>query len=120
VTNALKAALFGRCPRCGKGNLFNGLLSLAPLCEACRLDFSVFLVGDGPAPFVILIVGAIVVASALYVEFTFEPPIWVHVALWLPIAAILTFSLLRFLKALLLILQFKNKAGEGRLTPPPS
>lgn len=114
--NTLGAALKGACPRCGKGRLFNGLLSLAPRCEACGLDLSGFIIGDGPAPFVILIVGAIVCASALYVEFTFAPPIWVHVALWLPLAAILTFGLLRYLKALLLILQFKNKAGEGRLS----
>lgn len=114
--NALNAALLGRCPHCGKGHLFKGLLLLAPRCEACGLDLSGFIVGDGPAPFVILIVGAIVCASALYVEFTFSPPIWVHVILWLPLTFLLGFGLLRFLKALLLILQFKNKAGEGRLS----
>lgn len=115
MSGVFHSALRGRCPRCDKGRLFDGLLSLAPHCESCGLDLSGFVVGDGPAPFVILIVGAVVCASALYVEFTFSPPIWVHVALWLPLAAILTFAMLRFLKALLLILQYRNKAGEGRL-----
>ncbi len=46
--------------------------------------------GDGPAVFVILIVGAIVCAAALYVEFTFQPPYWVHAVLWIPTVTILT------------------------------
>ena len=71
--------------------------------------------GDGPAVFVILIVGAVVAGLALYVEFTFSPPYWVHALLWLPLTCVLTFALLRLAKALLLVLQYKHKAGEGRL-----
>ena len=112
----LRAALLGLCPRCGKGHLFNGYLSIAPRCTACGLDYAMFDAGDGPAVFVILIVGAIVCASALYVEFTFQPPYWVHAVLWIPATAILSLALLRFAKALLLVLQYKNKAGEGKLS----
>jgi uncharacterized protein (DUF983 family) len=72
--------------------------------------------GDGPAVFVILIVGAIVCGGALYVEFTFQPPYWVHALLWIPAVLILSVALLRFMKSLLLVLQYKNKAGEGKLT----
>ena len=110
------AALFGRCPRCGQGKLFDGYLSIAKNCSACSLDYAMFDAGDGPAVFVILIVGAIVCAAALYVEFTYQPPYWVHAVLWIPTITILTLVLLRLAKALLLVLQYKNRAGEGRLT----
>ena len=113
---AARAALLGLCPRCGKGKLFDGYLSVAKSCTSCGLDYAMFDAGDGPAVFVILIVGAVVCAGALYVEFTFQPPYWVHAVLWIPTIAILTFVLLRLAKSLLLVLQYKHRAGEGRLT----
>jgi uncharacterized protein (DUF983 family) len=82
----------------------------------CGLDFAGFDAGDGPAVFVILIVGAIVAGSALVVEANFSPPYWVHAVIWLPITAILTLVLLRLAKALLLVLQYKHQAREGRLS----
>lgn len=113
--SALSAALLGKCPRCGNGQLFDGYLKVAPACSACGLDYSHFDAGDGPAVFVILIVGAIVAGGALFVEFTYHPPYWVHAVLWIPLIAILTFVLLRLAKSLLLVLQYKHRAGEGRL-----
>lgn len=110
-----RAALLGRCPRCGEGKLFDGYLTVAARCAKCGLDYAMFDAGDGPAVFVILIVGAIVCAGALYVEFTFQPPYWVHAVLWIPTIVILTLVLLRLAKGLLLVLQFKHKAGEGQL-----
>ncbi len=110
-----RAALFGRCPRCGKGSLFKGYLTVAPVCGVCGLDYAGFDAGDGPAVFVILIVGAIVAGGALYVEFTYQPPYWVHAVIWIPLICILTFSLLRLMKSLLLVLQYRNRAGEARL-----
>jgi uncharacterized protein (DUF983 family) len=112
----LRAALLGRCPRCGKGKLFRGYLTVAPRCESCGLDYSVFDAGDGPAVFVILIVGAIVAGGALILEANVQPPYWVHAVIWLPVTAILTVSLLRLAKALLLVLQYKHQAREGRLS----
>lgn len=110
-----KAALLARCPRCGQGKLFDGYLRVAPACSACGLDYAAFDAGDGPMVFVILIVGAIVTVSALYVELAYQPPYWVHAALWIPLVCVLSFILLRFAKALLLVLQYRHKAGEGRL-----
>ena len=110
-----RAALFGRCPRCGKGRLFDGYLHIAPHCSACGLDYAMFDAGDGPAVFVILIVGAIVAGSALVVEVKYSPPYWVHAVLWIPLILVLSFAMLRFMKSLLLVLQYKHKAGEGRL-----
>jgi uncharacterized protein (DUF983 family) len=117
-TTVLKSALRGiacRCPRCGKGKLYSGFLTLAAKCETCGLDFSFMDSGDGPAVFVILIAGAIVVASALIVEVKYQPPFWVHAALWLPLTLAVTLWPLRAIKSLLIALQFHHKAAEGRL-----
>jgi uncharacterized protein (DUF983 family) len=108
------AALRGRCPRCGEGKLFAGYLSQAPSCGACGLDFSNFQAGDGPAVFVILIVGFLVSGSALLVEVAFKPNYWIHAVLWGPSIVILSLGLLRPLKAALIVLQYKNRAEEGR------
>lgn len=113
--STLPLALLGRCPRCGKGHLFEGYIKVAKRCTECGLDYAMFDAGDGPAVFVILIVGAIVAGGALFVEFTYQPPYWVHAVIWLPTIAILSFTLLRFVKSLLLVLQYKHRAGEGRL-----
>ena len=95
--------------------MFDGYLKVAPACGACGLDYKAFDAGDGPAVFVILVVGAIVTVSALIVEVKYQPPYWVHVALWIPLVVVLTLVLLRLAKALLLVLQYRHNAGEGRL-----
>jgi uncharacterized protein (DUF983 family) len=107
--------LAGRCPRCGKGRLFQGFIGLRPACESCGLDFNFADAGDGPAVFVILIGGAIVVFAALITEVVYQPPYWVHAVLWIPLILIVTLGPLRPLKGLLIALQYHHKAQEGRL-----
>ena len=102
------------CPRCGRGRLFTGFLTLAPACESCGLDYGFADAGDGPAVFVILIAGFLVVGAAVIVEFVWRPPYWVHALLWVPIILVVTLGLLRPLKGLLVALQFHHKAEEGR------
>jgi uncharacterized protein (DUF983 family) len=89
-------------------------LNVAQNCTACGLDFSRFEAGDGPAVFVILIVGAIVAGGALLTEVWFQPPYWVQGAIWGPAVVILSLALLRPLKAGLVALQYKHRAEEGR------
>jgi uncharacterized protein (DUF983 family) len=107
--------LRGRCPACGQGRLFQGFLTLRPACEHCGLDFCFADAGDGPAVFVILIGGAIVVFAALLTEVAYQPPYWVHAALWLPLILLVTLAPLRLIKGLLIALQYHHKAAEGRL-----
>jgi uncharacterized protein (DUF983 family) len=104
-----------KCPRCGRGRLYAGFLKLAAKCDACGLDYAFIDSGDGPAVFIIMIAGAIVVASALIVEIKYQPPFWVHAALWLPLTLAVTLWPLRAAKSLLIALQFHHKAAEGRL-----
>ena len=104
-----------RCPRCGKGKLFHGFLDVRPTCEACGLDYRFVDSGDGPAVFIVLLAGFVVVTCALVVEFKYEPPFWVHAALWGPLILITTLLPLRPLKGLMIALQYHHKASEGRL-----
>jgi uncharacterized protein (DUF983 family) len=106
--------LLGRCPRCGKGHMFDGLLKVAPKCEACGLDLSFADTGDGPAIFVMMIAGFIIVGLAWYIEVVYQPPYWVHALIFLPVSAIVCIGLLRPAKGLLIALQYFNKAEEGR------
>lgn len=109
------AGLKGCCPRCGKGRLFSGLLTIAPRCDVCNLDYSFADAGDGPAVFVILIIGFVVVGLALWMEVSFSPPLWLHFLLWVPLTVILSLSGLRLIKGVLITLQYSNRASEGRL-----
>lgn len=113
---ALSTGLRGRCPRCGRGHIFKGFLSLQPRCEACGLNLAFIDSGDGPAFFVMSFVGIVVVALAMWVEFTFEPSLAVHMALWIPLSIVLSLILVRPAKGLMIALQFQNKAEEGRLS----
>lgn len=115
----VRAGLSGRCPRCGEGRLFKGFLDVGERCGNCRLDYSFADAGDGPAVFVILIIGFIVVGLALWMEVTLNPPLWVHFLLWVPLTLVLGLTALRMIKGLLIVLQYRNKAAEGRLEDRP-
>jgi len=104
----LAAALTCRCPRCGKGKVLQGLLTVAPRCPVCDLDLRAEDVGDGPAALVILILGALIVFAAAMVELKAAPPFWVHLVLWPPIALAGTILLQRCLKAWLIALQYRH------------
>ncbi|RYE44106.1 MAG: DUF983 domain-containing protein [Hyphomicrobiales bacterium] len=104
-----------RCPRCGEGPLFSGFLKPVSRCESCGEDLSFAAATEGPAVFIILIVGFVIVGAAAAVEGLFHPPPFVHLLLWLPSTVILSLLLLRPLKATMVALQYHNRAGEGRL-----
>lgn len=113
--DATEASLKGLCPRCGAPTLFAGAVRFSERCARCDLDFVQFNVGDGPAAFLILIVGAIVTLGAVMLELSVSPPFWVHILIWLPVTLGLVVGLLRLAKGALLILEYRNRAREGRL-----
>jgi uncharacterized protein (DUF983 family) len=115
VARSAMRGLACKCPRCGKGKLYSGFLDLRPRCEACGLDYAFIDAGDGPAIFIIMIAGAIVVACALIVEVKYQPPFWLHAVLWLPLILVTTLVPLRSMKSLLIALQFHHKAAPGAL-----
>ena len=107
--------LAGRCPRCGQGKLFKAFISPAERCEVCGLDLKFADAGDGPAVFVTLFAGFLVVGAALLTEIKYEPPIWLHLVIFLPLTLVVCIGMLRPLKGLLTALQYRNKAEQGRL-----
>jgi uncharacterized protein (DUF983 family) len=113
--SAISTGLSGRCPRCGDGRLFSGFISAALRCEACGLDYSFADAGDGPAVFVALFGGFIVLGAALWTEIVYQPPIWIHMIVFLPLTLVVCLGLLRPLKGVLIALQYRNKAELGRL-----
>lgn len=92
-------------------------MQFAPRCRTCGLDFSRFNVGDGPAAFLILIVGAVLVGLALWLELAASPPFWLHVLLWVPLTVALVMGGLRIAKAALLASEYRNRAGEAGRGP---
>ena len=112
----LASGLRGKCPRCGVGPLFAGPIGFAARCRACGLDYATFNVGDGPAAFLILIVGAIVTAGAIWLELGASPPWWAHLV-WIPVTAALTIAGLRLGKSFLLAQEYRTEAREGRIRP---
>jgi uncharacterized protein (DUF983 family) len=108
------AALAGLCPRCGARTLFAGWTRFADRCRACGLDLTRFNVGDGPAAFLTLIIGAVVVVLALWLQLAAEPAWWLHVLLWPPVTVAGVVLGLRVAKAALLQSEYRNKAGGAQ------
>lgn len=110
------AALAGKCPRCGAGPLYAGLLKLAPVCTSCGLDLTKYDQGDGPAAFAIFFIGFLVTGGVLWLELAWHLPYWVHAVIWPPVVIVLTIVSVRLLKSWLLAAQFRHDAQEGRLS----
>ncbi len=108
-----EAALFGLCPACGAKTLFAGATRFAAACRACGLDYGKFNVGDGPAAFLTLIIGAVITGLALWLEIAAHPPFWVHIILWVPLTAAAVVFGLRIAKAALLHAEVTRDAREA-------
>ncbi|RMD62045.1 MAG: DUF983 domain-containing protein [Alphaproteobacteria bacterium] len=107
------AGIAGRCPRCGQGRLFAGFLNVAETCNVCGLDLRKADSGDGPAVFIIFILGFLVVPLALWLESALAPPMWVHLLIWPPVIVGGALGLLRPMKGILIALQYRNKASDS-------
>jgi uncharacterized protein (DUF983 family) len=108
------AGVRGRCPNCGGGPLFEGFLRIRPLCQACGFDLGASDSGDGPAVFVIIIVGFIAVFGAMFTMIAYpEAPIWAPLAIWIPVAGGLSLALLRPMKGLMVAAHVRNRAGSA-------
>ena len=114
----LKHGLMCRCPRCGKGRLFNGFLKLAPRCEACGLDYSFADPADGPAFFIMIIMGIPAAGFGVWVEIMWEPSVWVHLLTSGPFLLLTCIPPIRIAKGMLVASQYFHKAEEGRFAVP--
>ncbi len=110
---AVATGLRCRCPRCGQGRLFDGYLRVAERCTVCGLDLQKEDAGDGPAVFIIFILGFLVVPLAFWLETALTPPIWVHLLVWPPAILGLAVALLRPMKGVLVALQYRHEASDS-------
>jgi len=108
----IAAGLSCRCPRCGRGRLFRGFLTVEPRCVVCGLDLSPHDSGDGPAVFLVFILGALVVPIAIFTEIWFHPAMWVHMTVWPVLILALALGMLRPAKALFIAIHYKNLRHE--------
>lgn len=112
LPSLLSVGIRGRCPRSGGGALFKDFLTLEPRCEACGLDYGFADSGDGPAAFIMMIAGAVVLGSALITDAYYEPPLLMLAVIFLPLMLIVSLALMRPTKGLLIASQFRNKAAQ--------
>jgi uncharacterized protein (DUF983 family) len=108
----LVTALRCRCPRCGRGQAFTGFLDTVPQCGVCGLSIGDMDNGDGPAVFIIFILGAAVVPLAIWGSGAIEAPLRIQAAFWSVVILGLTIGMLRPAKALVLALNYRYRAGE--------
>jgi uncharacterized protein (DUF983 family) len=111
----VKTGIGGKCPRCGRGKLFNGYLAVAHSCTSCGLSYSFADSGDAAVWFVMLIACVFGVGSIIGVEIAYSPSFWVHVAIAIPTLIILPMLMLRPMKGFFLCQQWKHSARQGTL-----
>ena len=112
----MRAALFGLCPQCGAQSMFASATQFNSKCPACALDYSQFNVGDGPAALMIIPIGALIITLAVLLDIAVRPPFWVHALIWIPLTAVIVVAFLRVAKGIMLTLEYRNRAGEAKLT----
>ena len=110
----LSVAVRSACPRCGKGKLFQGFLTLAKRCNVCGLDYSFADPADGPAFFIMMSMAFPVTAFGIWLELSYDPPLWIHAVVTLPLLLLACVPIIRPLKGLFIASQYINKAEEGR------
>ncbi|SIO58041.1 Uncharacterized conserved protein, DUF983 family [Bradyrhizobium erythrophlei] len=103
---SMKRGFRGRCPRCGEGRLFRAFLKVDDVCPACGLDLTSQRADDLPAYLVIVIVGHIMVLTALWIETDYSPPVWLQLAVYLPFTSIASLILLQPVKGAVVVMQW--------------
>ncbi|MBB3544904.1 DUF983 domain-containing protein [Rhizobium sp. BK399] len=111
----IQTGIRGLCPRCGKGHLFKGFLTLRPNCEVCGLDYSFADPADGPAFFVICFACIPTVLLSVWLEVAHNASIWTQIFVTGPFLLATCIPPLRPLKGWLVASQYFYKAQEGRL-----
>lgn len=112
--SSLKTGIRCRCPRCGEGPVLEGYLTIRKSCPNCGLSYEFADPADGPAFFVMSVVGVVGMCLFMMFEFTVHPPIWVHFVFTFPLIAAMCLGILRPFKGWMIASQYRHKALEAR------
>lgn len=112
ILATIKRGLRLRCPACWNGKLYSGFLKVQESCSHCSLPLKEHDAADGPAYVVMSVMSIKVVVLALILEFTMNPPVWLHIITWIPFTIIGSLILLRFTKSLFIAIQYHHKIGN--------
>ena len=106
LLGALYHGFLGLCPACRRGRQFRAFLKINDRCPVCGTELHHHRADDAPPYFVILILGHVIVPLALWVELAYAPAMWVHAAIWIPLAVGLALVLLPRVKGAIVGLQW--------------
>ena len=95
---AIGRGIMNRCPVCGEGKVFRSFLGVVPECSACRTPLGRLRADDAPPYFTIFLVGHLLLPFVFWVETAYSPPMWLHMAIWLPLFTVVCTLLLRPVK----------------------
>ena len=109
MPEAVKRGTQARCPKCGEGALFEGYLTVRDTCPACGEALHHQRADDAPPYIVMLVVGHVVVGLMLFYEMLYQPPLWLHAAIFLPLTVILSLAMLRPVKGALVGFQWAKE-----------
>ena len=110
---ALRRGVTGRCPVCGQGRIFNGYLSVAPECSVCHAPLGVLRADDAPPYIVIFLAGHLLLPPIFWIEKAYEPPMWLHMVVWLPLFAVVCTLLLRPVKGAVVAWMLRLGFADG-------
>lgn len=122
---AMTRGVLGRCPCCGQGRLFSGYLRVVDACESCGTPLGHMRADDAPPYFTIFIAGHLLLPGVFWIEKAYQPAMWIHMAVWLPLFAIVCTLLLRPVKGATLAWMMRlgltgNEHGPAAAVVPPA
>lgn len=112
MVDTLLRGFLGRCPCCGKGQIFGRFLKVVPECSACHAPLGLIRSDDVPPYITIFIVLHIVVFGMLMLEQAAAPPVWLQTAIWIPVTLALLFGLMQRVKGVVVGLMMKLELIE--------
>ena len=118
LATAVGRGLRNRCPACGEGRVFRGYLTLVEECSHCHAPLGRLRADDAPPYFTILLVGHLLVPGVLWVEKAYEPPMGLHMAVWLPLFTLLCMVVLRPVKGAVVGWMMTLGFGTAEDQPP--
>lgn len=107
LAKAMWRGFRGKCPNCGEGHLFGRFLKVADNCDHCGEELVHQRADDFPAYLVMVVVGHLVVPAILAVETAYAPPVWLQLAVWLPVTLFASLALLQPTKGAIVGLQWQ-------------